>query len=390
MPIIKKIFIISSVFLLVALFFLGIYKLAFKTDSENIIAGKAEEYLESKSKSSGKETKKETSSKNNNQKIYAVSEESAIGPALTQENRIKYYSQSNGNTIEISSDGQERKIISSANLSDLKGIFWSPSREKVISYFNKDGNASFYLYDFSKKESKQLPVGTDSVSWINNGSQIVYKFYDSKTKNRSISIADPDGSNWKKLSDINYKNVNLAQIPKSSMIAFWNSPNSLESTSLKTIPISGGEAKEIFSGKFGADYLWSPTGEKALVSSVDSKGGSKISLGSINKNGGEYIDFGIPTFVSKSVWTKDGKNIYYALPIFSKDSAMLPDEYANKKISSQDTFWKMDLITGEKERIVELDQIKGNFDAENLFLSSDESALFFVNRFDGKLYRIDL
>lgn len=387
---IKKIFIISSVLLLVTLFFLGIYKLAFKTSSENKITEKAEEYLENKSKDDKKETKEKTASSNKDQKIYAIASESIVGPVLTEGNKIKYYTQSSGNTIEISLDGQEKKIISSANLADLKNVLWNSTQDKVITYFNKEGKASFFLYDFNSKESKQLPDGTDSVNWTTAGNQIIYKFYDSKTKKRSISIADPDGSNWKKLADINFKNVNLAQIPKSPMIAFWNSPNSLETTSLKTVGMMGGETKEIFSGKFGADYLWSPTGEKALVSSVETKGGTKMVLGSINKNGGEYTDLGIPTFVSKCVWSKDGKIIYYALPTFSKGSVLLPDEYLSKKVSSQDTFWKMNLVTGEKERVVELNEIKGNFDAQDLFLSSDEKALFFLNRFDGKLYRIDL
>ena len=50
----------------------------------------------------------------------------------------------------------------------------------------------------------------------------------------------------------------------------------------------------------------------------------------------------------------------------------------------------MDLRSGKKERIVDLSKITGSYDAADLFLSSDESALFFVNKLDGKLYRIDL
>jgi len=151
----------------------------------------------------------------------------------------------------------------------------------------------------------------------------------------------------------------------------------------------GGDVKTVFSGKYGADYVWSPDGKKAAVSFLAQQGKSQMNLGIVTLDGA-YQDLGIPTLASKVVWSKDGKTLYYALAGSIPDGAVMPDDYDSKKFTSSDTFWKVDTTTGQKSRIVETSDIMQNYDASQLFLSPTEDALFFVNRIDGKLYRINL
>ena len=202
--------------------------------------------------------------------------------------------------------------------------------------------------------------------------------------------ANPDGKNWKKIADVNFNNTFISVVPQSSLISFWNSPNAFEETSLNVVSTVGGEARKIFSGRFGADYLWSPNGSKALVSSTDSKGGSKISLGIINSNGGEFQNLNIPTFASKCVWSKDSKTIYYAVPSFSSENNILPNDYQSGKVSTKDTFWKMDIASGKAERIVEIKDINNSYDVTNLFLSLSGDILFFTNKSNERLYGISM
>ena len=68
----------------------------------------------------------------------------------------------------------------------------------------------------------------------------------------------------------------------------------------------------------------------------------------------------------------------------------MPDDYQNNKFNTSDTFWKMDIATGEKERIIEAVDIKEKYDSSSLFLSATEDALYFINKRDHKLYRISL
>lgn len=114
-----------------------------------------------------------------------------------------------------------------------------------------------------------------------------------------------------------------------------------------------------------------------------------MTLGLISMNG-SYQELGIPTIASKCVWSQDGKTVYYALPGGIPDGSVMPNDYQENKFNTTDTFWKINVITGEKERVIEAGEIKEKYDSSNMFLSATEDAIYFVNRTDQKLYRIQL
>lgn len=383
----KKTFIISSVLLASVLFFLGIYNISFKKET---FAPKAEEAPSAKTEKSLPEKIGSALGLKNKEKIYSLTNEAIVAPVfLDEEEKIEYYVRSNGSVRKVLSNGESEETVDDNNFTGLEGVLWSSDKSKVISRFNNGGKMEYSVYDYKTKKVSKLPNGVSDAGWNNLGDGIVYKYTDSKGK-KTLNVANSDGGNWKKITDISGNNTSIATVPQSSFISFWNSPTAFEETSMSMISSLGGETRKIFSGKYGADYLWSPNGTKALVSFVDAKGGSKISLASINSNGGEFQSLNIPTFVSKCVWSKDNKTAYYALPSFSSSNYVLPNDYQDKKISSTDTFWKADIASGKTERIVDTQEIKNSYDADNLFLSPSEDILFFINRTDGKLYGINL
>lgn len=369
---------------MVFLVFIGIYNFAFKAKTPQ---EKEAFNVVPKTESPAPEAQNNISP----QKIQPLTEESVIAPTISQDGEhILYYDRSNGNVLETDLEGKNKRTVSGKDIPGLKNILWSPKKNKVVSMLENNGKPVFYSYDYDSKSSKLIPERIYDIAWANLEDKIIYKYFDNKTRKKFIEIADSDGANWKQLAETNLNYVFIAPVPKSSLISFWNKPRGFEETVLQTVGITGGETKTIFSKKFGADYLWSPDGERILVSSSETKGGSKIMLATINKNGGEYQNLNIPTFVSKCVWSKDRKNVFYALPGSIPEGSILPDDYTDKKFTTRDTFWKVDVTTGKKERIVELSEIGEGLDAENLFLTPSEGALFFMNRIDGKLYRISL
>ena len=392
MPIAKKIFIISSVLLSAVLFFLGIYNISFKKDKASTQTGTktSQNNNSGESQSAIDKTGKLTGIKNKD-KIYSLSDEAVIGPiSVDSGDSVEYYSKASGNVFKISSSGEGKETINDRNLPGLEKILWSSDTSKVIARFNNNGRIQYSTYDYSEKRGYTLSDGVEYATWNNLGDQIFYKYFDAKSKKRSLNIADFDGKNWKKIADVNFNNAFISVIPQSSFVSFWNVPNTFEETSLNVVSTVGGEVRKIFSGRFGADYLWSPDGSKALVSFADSRGGSKTSLGVINNNGGEFQNLNIPTFVSKCAWSKDNKVIYYALPTFSSENSVLPNDYQSGKVSTKDTFWKMDITSGKAERVAEIADIKEAYDATSLFLNPSEDILFFINKINGRLYGINL
>lgn len=385
----KKVFIVSSILLFVALVFLGIYNLAFKknpaSQTEPVSNNEEAKVLDDLFSDSKKQDSRQK------EKIYPITGESVISPTLDKDlKNIIYYSKNNGSVYKISPDGAKQETVAENNLEGLANVLWSSDKNKVITKFQKDGRDKFYFYNYETKSGIGLPDGIDAVSWANLGDKIIYKHFNSGTKKRTLNISDPDGGNAKKLADLNFRDAGICQIPQSSLVSFWNAPDSFEKTSLNAVGIAGGKIQTLFSEKYGADYLWSPNGNKVLISSSDSKGGSRMALGIANSNGGEYQNLDIPTLVSKIVWSKNNKIIYYALPSLSFESITMPNDYNGGKITSRDSFWKIDVATGKKERLIELSDIKNELDAANLFLSAEEDILFFVNKIDGKLYGMDI
>lgn len=381
----KKIFIASSALFLITLFFWGVYNFAFKketvVDSKDVL----------KETAGSKENKTVSVENKMKENIKAIVEDKVVGAAY-QKNRDKiiYYKADSGTSWQVDSDGGKKEQISKKEIAGLTSLDWNTDKNKVIMTA-KESSANRYLtYDFLADRESEIGKKADFITWDNMGLKIIYKYFDENTGKRSLNVADPDGSNWKILvEDLSYKKVSVKNIPQTSLVSFWNYPEHDAETKIQTVSILGGEIKQINFSKFGADYLWSPDGEKALVSSLKEKDGTNMTLGTINVKG-EYNDLGIPTFTSKCVWSNDKKNIYCALPGGIPERSVLPDDYQQGKFSTKDTFWKIDVTTGAKERMLELAEMNLELDATNLFLSPTEDGLFFINKRDGKLYRMEL
>jgi len=114
-----------------------------------------------------------------------------------------------------------------------------------------------------------------------------------------------------------------------------------------------------------------------------------MELAITNSQGGQFQNLMWATFSSKCTWSADSRFLFCALPGNIPDSAILPNDWQEGKVSPSDTFWKIEASSGKKERLVETEKIVDSYDAINPFLSKDEKTLFFTNKSDGKLYRLN-
>ncbi len=375
----KKVFIISAVLLMIVLIFLGIYNFAFKKNTPVITTITQMEKI-------AEPTKEIITEK----KVILVDDKTIVGPVVDKKTgEIKYYDARTGFVWSADKNGENAKQFTTISVPNIKSASWSIDQNKVLTITTRSGKDFFNEYDYQSQQSSLLKEGLDNAVWDNTGTKIFYKYFDAKSGQRTLNIANADGSNWQKLADIFARNLSIAPIPLSSNVSFWNYPNALEETVFQSVGVLGGDVKTILSGKFGADYLWSPTGDRALISSLSNKENRTITLGNVSIEG-KYQDLNIPTFVSKCVWSKDGKTLYYALPGNIPENAIMPNDYQDNKFNTEDTFWKLDLVTGNKERVIEVNEIEGKYDSSDLFLSAKEDALFFINKIDKKLYKINL
>lgn len=372
----KKIFLGSTIIFLAALLFWGAYNLSFKkTISSTIEApdqtnNTSEEVLE------------------DNGRISRLTDDGALAFILSEEGTSIFYYAKNGQVFEVDLTGKNKKSISETILPGLKDVSWSPNKSIVLSEFRNGENKKFSFFDYLEKKGGSLSQNIRSVIWQNN-ERILYAYQDSPSKS-GLFVSNFNGSDWKKLTDLENPEQKISLVPRSGLFSFWNNPDGNVETKFFSVSPLSPEKNLLFSGKFGADYLWSPKGNKVLVSYSNGQGGRKIKLGIMGPKGDNFQELGIPTFVSKCAWSKDGETVYYALPGSIPDNVVLPNDYNNGKVLTADTFWKINLKDGKRTRLLEVSEIEKEVDADKLLLSEDESLLFFINRRDENLYKIAL
>jgi hypothetical protein len=371
----KKIFIISSILLLIMVVFFGIYMVAFKPKDIAMV----EDLIEMAETKDIMDVLSE--------KIDNITSDSIISYTVGPNgDTIRYIDAVDGRIWTMTLRGTNREALTQETSGVPKSARWSRSGESVI---HKSEDGAIHVINLTTNKKTELRAGMDDVIWAQAGGKILYKYYDEKTKERSLNIADEDGSNWKKIADLPFRNTIFEQIPSSIFVLYWPRSEAKIATELYSVnTISGSDNRKIFGGPRGAEFLSSPGGDKILVSSLRDDG--SLTLGLLDGSGENYVDLQVPTMISKTVWSRDGKYIYYAQPIDLPTTTILPDDYEKNTVKTHDTFYRMEIRSGKKERIIELDEIVAKYDANNLQLSPAEDVLFFINRVDGLLYRINM
>ncbi len=384
----KRLFIITAVLFGVLLLFFLIYNFLFK---DNPFNGKVSNIAVIPNESEIPTSNQDTVIKN--QKIAPSTDGEGISPFFDAKDSSVFYLVPDEKSLKeiFLATGLPKTVTTFPFIP--KDIVWSPDGGKALV---KKSDTEWALFvrqsegNTSESSVSILKSGIESPTWTSLGDRIVYKYFDATTKKRTLNIANPDGSGWEMIGETPFQFLEMRPVPKSPMVAVWNRGNAFERTSLKMLPIVGGDMKEIFSANYGVDYLFSPNGKRILVSNSIEKGSSSISLALLDDQGGGYTNLFVPSLVGKAVWSKNSRFVYYALPGSIPAGSILPNDYYRKPILTTDTFWKMDVETGEKSRVVDPNDIDQSYDAENLVLDADETMLFFHNRHDGKIYRINL
>jgi len=377
----KKIFIILSIVLFLVVATLIVYNLFLKNPGDTQTSTSA-------SPSPGVPGSPSNSPASNAAKIKALSQSKIIGATIGNDGQtIKYYDLATGDVWQTSFEGANTKKISSSNLKNIFKIIWSADEEKVVAFYLDNGATKKVYYNYLNNEHAFYDAKVGSVAWSPDSKKIAYQFTDPATGQSNVSVADPNGANWKNIFKTRLTNL-IISWPTAQTISLQSQPSGLSTGFLFSLDSATGDFKSVLSDLPGLSAIWSPAGDKILYSKTDSNGKNPglyfcDSAGQNNKN------LNLAGLADKCVWNQSGNIIYCALPQQMSSNNIWPDDYYKGLAILSDDFYKIDLTASTKTKIAGSTNETG-YDAQNLFLSPKGDYLFFTNKKDGLLYRIKL
>ena len=302
-------------------------------------------------------------------------------------------------------NNQETIIFETNEFKNIKDISWSPNFNKVI--FNGTENDETlekkYYLDIVTQKIINSTIPSDKIAWSKDSEKIYYIFqnqtidetsipdpdmpsggrgwapvYTEGENHNSLTIANPDGSQWQNIYKLPSKilnpeikittdNTKLAIISQDHTAFIFHFENNLieEIPAIRTI----------------TDISWSPDDETLLAEIIDNKGLPSIEF--IRKNDNNDIYFRplfIKSFIKKLTWIS---NTEFILAIPTYLPTITPGDYPN----STDQFYYFD--TSRKSDSIQNDTIfSTNFDQKQQGANSIDSLAFDPSSFT--LYFTDM
>ncbi|MBI2052302.1 MAG: hypothetical protein HYT38_01310 [Candidatus Sungbacteria bacterium] len=321
------------------------------------------------------------------ERLVALTQETVLGAAVTNfteptsDLKVTYVAWDGViNQIDFNG-GNKNKIGLAASERIGEVVFSRDGRLISVKYALASGQNRYLVYDVEKKSLKSLPTNTAGLSLSPLGDKVVIL----SPGENALKISTASGD----LTD--FKNISATQIP--DLILDWHNDNTI---ALKTRPsglawgilynldLKTKKINRILGNVYGLTSLFSPSGKKVLVSETE-QDGSSLKLKSINLEKNTQSAISQFTLPEKCAWAQDDRTIFCGI-IKTENDYIMPDDYYKRKIkSSGEEIIRINLDTGQTQKIIE-----GIFNAANLFLAPDESYLFFINKIDGRLYRLTL
>ncbi len=308
---------------------------------------------------------------------------------------LRYVDKANGNIYQTFADKIEERRFSTTIVPKVHEAYFGSRGETVIMrYLKEDGET---IQTFVGSLPKEMLGGDGEGS-----AEIKGSFLQSGIRDISLS---PDGSKMFYLFDsgenasgimLNFATGKKAQIfssPFTEWLSFWPANNIITLTTRPSARVPGyvysidGVGKnliKIFGDVNGLTTLASPNGKLILFND------NNLSLYIYREDTRNSGVLGIKTLPEKCVWGKESDVLYCSVPRLIPTGGY-PDSWYQGETSFSDQIWKIDVSTknttllfdSQKEREEEFDGIR-------LALDEKEDYLFFMNKKNPFLWKLDL
>jgi hypothetical protein len=171
------------------------------------------------------------------------------------------------------------------------------------------------------------------------------------------------------------------------MVAMYTEGIDANSQNVFFVGLNGENFKSTVIEGRGLQYQWSTNGDKLLYSVYNTNDSSNPRLWIVDSTsdtiGENRKSFSLQTWASKCTFASDTE-VYCAVPNSLPEGSGLFPDLADK---TEDSLYKIDLTTGTQKLIAIPD---GSYNISKVVVSTDQSSLYFTDKFSGSIYKVKL
>jgi len=326
----------------------------------------------------------------------AAKSKKPIAPPTELIPAVRYVDAVSGNIYQTFADKIDERKFSETIIPEVREAFFANNGETVVMRYLKSEEKTIesFLGNLPKEflgadtiggnelTGTFLPENVTDVSISPDNSKLFYLF---NTGNTAIGVTlDPLANKKSQVFDSSFTEW-ASFWPNNNLITLTSKPSANVAGYMYAVDINKKDFNKVLGGINGLTTKMSPDGNFVLYSN------NNLSLGIYNVNTRETTILGIKTLSEKCVWNKTSDAIYCAVPKFTEQKEY-PDSWYMGETSFSDEIWKINIRDGRTLLVSDLISANGEEDIDGIKLAIDEGEnyLFFVNKKDSYLWKLDL
>ncbi|OGY93592.1 MAG: hypothetical protein A2406_04470 [Candidatus Komeilibacteria bacterium RIFOXYC1_FULL_37_11] len=319
-------------------------------------------------------------------KVSEVSENEVRG-LTSSPGGLQYYDDNEQKFYRITDSGTVEEL-SSQLFYQVEDVTWAGSGDKAILEYPDGSNI---LYNFKNGQQVTLPKELEDFSFDASDSQIAAKWMGSSEEDNWVVASNDDGSGMYLIQPLGDQahNTFVSFSPDNQVAVMHRKYVDAQRQEVYPIGLHGETFKAFTVAGAGFEYDWSPEGNSLVYSVYNETSNYNPNLwvtnGSSSELGDIKVSLNISTWPDKCAFV--GEDIMYcAVPQGLPRGAGLYPEIADRY---PDNFYYINLNSGSKNLIASPVGESGSYTAHNLFVSNDQSTLYFTDQ-NGNLQSIKL
>jgi len=319
--------------------------------------------------------------------------------STTSSGIVRYSERATGHIFDANLDSETQRRISNTTVPKLYEVVWNNEGSAFVARYlapdQIDTIESFLgILTFENPTSTEatlegrfLPTNTIAVDTSPNGSEVFYLRNTSSEGSRGIIEPIDRPQKTRIVFNSEFKEW-LVEWVANSHIAFTTKPSGSVGGHMYLFNTAQETFDRILGDVVGLTTKVHRDTNRVLFSESE---GRDVELFILNRANSTRESLPNETFADKCVWSVVDTVIVYCAVPDQIPQGIYPDDWYQGKVSFNDSIWKINTETlGGELILTPRSYQEPPIDAINLFLSSNDSHLFFTNKKDSSLWSLEL